>query len=148
MVVAGGILLLSRVDKSWMERLKGLEHFNKESLIQKLVEANDNMINMRESLHRANNISQAILAENHVTQEDINTLRSQFIGIYNDFKDVNKHLIECENDRIFLHKKMMDSINDKLNLNKTINMLHENIKRNEERIDVIEENSGEHKIIK
>jgi hypothetical protein len=145
-IVAGGILLLGRIDKAWMERRKLWDDYNKDSLTQQLRETNESLARMRASLCEANTISQASLNENTGLRDDMGILRSQFLDIAKNLHNVQKRLLECEDDRIILHAKLVESMADRGDLHALVQELQNRSQSNERRIDAIE-GSGEQRAV-
>ncbi len=153
-IVSGGILLLGRIDKAWMERRKTWEEFNKGSIAQQLAESNENTQKLRQHLHDLRDLEQRRTSENDSLHEDLSVLRQQFLDVakelraaekdlktanfmiqttLGDVKTVQQRLLDCENDRVILHSRMT-GIENVANVNA-------------HRIDAIE-GSGEHPPVK
>ncbi len=127
-LVSGGILLLGRIDKAWMERRKTWEEFNRGSITEQLAESNENIKKMRGHLHELRDIEQKRTTENDSLHEDLSVMRQQFLDMagalhaaekdlreangliqttLGDVKTVQQRLTECEDDRVELHSRIV-----------------------------------------
>lgn len=150
-LVGGGLVLLGRIDKAWMDRRKAWDEFNSSSISEQLAKSNENQVKMRESLHAVRGMQQTTLNENTSLRDDLGVLRSQFMELagtlrttekdlhstnvalfraLGDVKDVHTRLKECESDRQSLHSQ--------------VDQLTVEVRNNQVRIQHVEE-SGEHR---
>ncbi len=149
--IGGGIMLLGRIDKAWMERRKSWEVFNKDSITSQLAFSNESLVKMRESLHELRNTENLKVLENQSLHADLSTLRQQFMDVAKDLHCAESDLREA-NVTIQttlgtvrdIHVRLLDCEAGRKVLSKDLDQIRSVAKSNADRIDTLE-GSGEHR---